>query len=303
MRYMIFVVKFRLADLTVSRRRCLAMRMSDAPPAKPAPQPATYAVFDAGVATHRLSRRLERTGDGQVRQILSAVPAAPPPAAGYPLLVMLDGNAAFDALTPALLSAAPGLAIVGLGHDTPLRFDVLARSRDYTPPRGPGDPSPDPQRPERLIGGAALFLDILCSELLPAALAGLPVDPRRTTLWGHSLAGMFVVYTLLTRPRAFARFAAASPSIWWGDEWMLGLEAQSDLSGEGGASALVMLGDSERRSSPTGPHWDGPAPHTLEMVERLRRRGLPVACEIFAGLGHAATLPASLPPTLRFAAR
>jgi hypothetical protein len=39
------------------------------------------------------------------------------------------------------------------------------------------------------------------------------------------------------------------------------------------------------------------------MVERLRRRGLPVACEIFAGLGHAATLPASLPPTLRFAAR
>jgi predicted alpha/beta superfamily hydrolase len=279
--------------------------MSDTPsPAtKPPPQPAAYAVFAAGIGTHRLSRRTTRTADGRAWQIFSAIPAAGPPAGGYPLLVMLDGNAAFDVLTPELLAAAPGLAIVGLGHDTPLRFDVLARSRDYTPPRGPDDPSPDPQRPERLIGGAGLFLDTLIAELLPVACAGFPFDPGRTTLWGHSLAGLFVVYTLLTRPRAFTRYAAASPSIWWGDEWMLGLETRSRPAEAVRAEALVMLGDSERRSSPTGPHWEGPAPHTLEMVERLRRRGLPAACEILAGLGHAATLPASLPAALAFASR
>lgn len=277
--------------------------MSDtsSPATKPAPQPATYAILDAEVPTHRLSRRMERTGGGRSWQLFSAVPTAPAPEAGYPLLVMLDGNAAFDALAPELLAAVPQLAIVGLGHDTPLRFDVLARSRDYTPPRQQNDPSPDPQRPERTIGGAALFLDILCSELLPVAQAGIPLDSRRVTLWGHSLAGMFVIYTLLTRTNAFSRYAAASPSIWWGDEWMLGLEARSDLSEASDVAALVMLGDSERRSSPTGPHWDGPAPHTLEMVDRLRRRGVAVDCEIFAGLGHAATLPASLAPAMAFA--
>ena len=83
---------------------------------------------------------------------------------------------------------------------------------------------------------------------------------------------------------------------------MLTLESATPPLG-GRHDVLVALGDSERRSSATGPHWDGPAPHTLEMVRRLQKReGLDVSSCILPGLGHAATLPASIPLALAFAA-
>jgi predicted alpha/beta superfamily hydrolase len=173
-----------------------------------------------------------------------------------------------------------------------------------TPPRGPDDPLPDPQRPERLIGGAGLFADRLISEILPQAEAELPFAVATRSMWGHSLAGMCVLHTLFTRPGAFDRYVAVSPSLWWGDQLLLTMESAIKPDALGSAELLIMLGDSERRSSPDGPHWDGPAPHTLEMVRRLRARPhIGVRERVFEGAGHAATLPASLPFTLDFAAR
>lgn len=259
------------------------------------PQPAALAIFDTGVSTHRLERRLVSTQGGRTFQIFLAIPHAAPPVAGHPLLYMLDGNAAFDALTPAHLKAVSTLALAGIGYDTDLRFDVVARSFDFTPVEIP--PAPNGRR----TGGAAAFVDLLAGELRDEVEAGLPVDPARRALWGHSLAGLCTLYSLLSQPGAFRRYAPVSPSIWWNDQWMLGLEAQTPLSGSD-ADVLVMLGDAERRSNPAGPHWDGPAPHTLEMVDRLKRRaGLAVELRIFPELGHAATLPASLAPALAFA--
>lgn len=268
-----------------------------------AARPASFHLFEAGVTTHRLSRRLVTTRPGRAYRLFHAVPVAAPPPRGHPVIYMLDGNAAFDTLTREHLALVPDLAIVGVGHDTPLRFDVTSRSLDYTPPRSDRDPSPDSARPERMIGGASEFLDVLCGELREAAESGIAVDPLRRTLWGHSLAGLCVAYALLSRPGAFARHAAASPSIWWGEEWLLGLEERAGKDATPKPDVLIALGDSERRSSPTGPHWEGPAPHTLEMIDRLRSRpGATVSSHVFEGLGHAATLAASLPLALVFAA-
>jgi len=131
----------------------------------------------------------------------------------------------------------------------------------------------------------------------------LPVDAARRTLFGHSLAGLLAIYALLTRPAAFSQFMAASPSIWWNDESLLGFEARIPRDAPFDNRVFVTLGDSERRSSASGPHWDGPAPHTLEMIRRLRyRSGIAVEAAVLPGLGHAATLPASLPLALQFAA-
>lgn len=256
------------------------------------PNEARLAIFKSGASTHVLSRRNVICADQRRYVLFLAVPARPAPAAGFPLLCMLDGNAAFDALTPELLSAMPGLALAGIGYETPLRFDRAARALDYAPPR------------DGETGGADAFLDRLLADLLPAVAGTLPIDPNRRSVWGHSLAGLCVLYALLTRPAAFSRVIAASPSLWWGDEFLLALEGRTPAEACGRADVLVMLGDSERRSSPAGPHWDGPAPHTLEMVRRLRLRdGLDVSCRVFEDTGHAAALPASLPWALDFAAR
>lgn len=276
------------------------MQPQTAIPAQPKqPQPAALGIFGTPVSTHRLERRRVTAGD-RAFVIFRAVPLNPAPARGYPLLYMLDGNAAFDALTTGHLEANPALAIAGIGYDTDLRFDVLARTLDYTPAETPLAAN------GRRTGGADAFLDLLTGELRRQAEAGLTVDPLRRTLWGHSLAGMCTLYALLRKPGAFRRYASVSPSIWWNDEWMLDFEARAALpendAGINDAGVLVMLGDSERRSNPAGPHWEGPAPHTLEMVERLKRRpGLQVGHDIFAGLGHAATLPASLGPAMKLA--
>lgn len=42
-----------------------------------------------------------------------------------------------------------------------------------------------------------------------------------SALAGHSFGGLFALHALVTRPTAFARYAAASPSLWWGQGVLL----------------------------------------------------------------------------------
>jgi predicted alpha/beta superfamily hydrolase len=270
------------------------------------PGPARLGVFSEPVASHVLIRRVVDAGPCGAYELFLAIPRTG--GSGAPVLYMLDGNAAFDALTAPMLEAVPGLALVGVGYRTELRFDVLRRSHDYTPPTEAGHPGPDAARPERTIGGADRFLDALTARILPEAERHLSGAPSRRCLWGHSLAGLCTLYCLLTRPRAFDRYIAVSPSLWWADAFMLRLQQQ--MLGPGGAGpaaagvqCLVMLGDSEKRSSAAGPHWDGPAPQTLRFAEALDAEGgVPTRLTVFPGLGHAATLPRSLEASLGFAA-
>lgn len=269
------------------------------PPAQRRNGEAALAILDADLPSHRVEAWPFTTPGGRDFRLFLALPRGEAPPAGYPILYLLDGNAAFDALAPAHLAAVPGLALAGIGYETALRFDVMARVHDYTPA-----PIADPRG--RKTGGADAFLDLLTGAIRHEVEARVPVDPGRRGLWGHSLAGLCTLYALLARPGAFAAHVAASPSIWWGDEWLLNHEAahrEARPGGGGGARVLVMLGDAERRSNPDGPRWTGPAPHTLRLIERLvARPGLVVTRRIFPGLGHAATLGASLAPALAFAA-
>lgn len=65
------------------------------------------------------------------------MPDKAPPAAGYPVLYMLDGNAVMDKLDDAFLQqlfAGSPPVIVAIGYQTALPFDTAARAWDYTPP-------------------------------------------------------------------------------------------------------------------------------------------------------------------------
>lgn len=268
---------------------------------RPPPPVATLALFDGEHATHRLSRSTVDV-EGLRYRVLLAVPREAPPATGFPILYLLDGNAAFDLMSAEDLASAAGVILAGIAHDSELRFERPSRSRDYTPALDGQGPHSDPTAPGGIAGGAEPFLERLAGPLREHVEGGLAIDARRRMIFGHSLAGMFTLYALLRRPEAFSGAIAASPSIWWGDQLMLTLEEQAPGSPHP-QDVLIALGDSERRSSANGPHWDGPAPHTLEMIRRLQQRSnMNVASRIFEGLGHAATLPATLPLALEFAA-
>lgn len=164
-----------------------------------------------------------------------AIPDQPPPAQGYRVLYVLDGNAYWPLLRAAHQQfgrhgrrgkTAP-LLIVGVGYPNTDRFNYSARADDYTPRRlaKPADqhhshqqPRADKNRPshnDRRYGGAAKFLEFMQQQLKPAIAARFKVDARHEAIFGHSFGGLFVSYALLAAPQSFDAYLAISPSLWW----------------------------------------------------------------------------------------
>lgn len=301
-------------------------------PARAASQVVGPTVADRGSPHYRFERFEFDSVDGQRHyRVQLAVPKAPPPAAGYPLLLMLDGNAAFGALTDEMLAqmAASGrpVAIAALGYQIEQAIDATARAYDYTPPVPGEHPTWDSEARGRRGGGADVFLDLIAQKVLPELRQRLPVDAARSTLWGHSYGGLLAVYALLTRPALFARYAAADPSLWWHDGFMREVERQARPLPPGRRiELLVMAGgaaSAERTGTAPAQASAAPAPSFAEgtaagranrlasmaqaapelAARQAQRAGLSVQWMPFPGVGHGPMRPASIPPTLRLAAR
>lgn len=262
----------------------------------------TFAILGAESPSHWF-KELLLDADGRRHRLFIAVPRAAPPPEGHRILYMLDGNAAFDVLTPELLGTVPGMVLVGVGYDTELRFSVEERALDYTPPMPGAGPTEDPLRPGRLTGGAEAFLARLIGPLRLAAEEGLAIDPARRALWGHSFGGLFALFSLFSAPDAFRLYVAISPSLWWGEERLTPYERLERRAETGLRDLMIALGDSEQRTNAKGPAPAGPAPQTLALVERLRvRDDLRIRLDVLRGLDHGDTLEGSLPEALAFAA-
>ncbi|SFR12491.1 alpha/beta hydrolase [Poseidonocella sedimentorum] len=275
---------------------------------------ATLEILRAPCASHRIEsavlpepRHPLAAPDAAPYRLFRAIPTAPAPAGGRPVLTLLDGNAAFDFLTPQMLEAVPDLAVIGIGQQTEAQFDRLARARDLTfPAEGQTGLVPDAGYGNRPAGGAPGFLPLLLGPLRAAAEDGLVVDPARRAIWGHSLGGLFVLNLMLQRPRSFARFAAISPSLWWNPERLERVLARHlGALGEGPARPEIYLGSGnrERRTGAGGPEpTDAPAEfHAL--ARRLEESGrVALSTQVYDGAVHIASLPSSLPTALRFAA-
>lgn len=270
-------------------------------------------VADRASPHYRFERFTVESADGTRRwRVHVAVPKAPPPAAGYPALWMLDGNAALmefdDALLADLAARPQPHLLVFAGYDNALRIDSAARSRDYTPFAG--------ERPDRdggVVaggGGADAFLEVIERQLRPELARRVATDPARQALWGHSLAGLFALHALYTRGGAFDTYAAGSPSLWWGDGAMLHGPEQRFVANNAGRRArlLIGLGGGERASDTRHRDLDDPrvqvhlrriAAAPPDSAERLAARlarvdGLQVDYREFPGLGHGPMFRASL---------
>lgn len=181
--------------------------------------------WQAATLTRSASFELTSRYTGQHYRIFVGLPAGKPPANGYPVLWMLDGNVSFP-LTELVRADRPvagrqpvdGL-VVAVGYASGAAFDVDARAADYTP--ATTAPTGDKLSPRH--GGADAFLDFLTLELRPLIAKQFPLDPNRHTLFGFSYGGLFTLYTLTTRRHAFARYWAASPSLWYGQRHLAGL--------------------------------------------------------------------------------
>ena len=111
------------------------------------------------------TRQIDLAAGGHTHRIMLAVPPAPPPAQGWPVLYVLDGDLLF-APTAQLMrnrfARGPGVptqgaVVVGLGYAGGQVLDLDARTYDYTPPA----PGPATDERGRREGGADAFLDFI----------------------------------------------------------------------------------------------------------------------------------------------
>lgn len=233
------------------------------------------------------------------------VPQDAPPAAGYPVLYMLDGNAVACHLEAAGL-AVPVL-VVAIGYDA--RGETLkgARAFDYTP-GVQGAPCPDPRAPQWCNGGADGLLDTIAGPIFSWVASRYPVDANRQSLYGHSYGGLCALHGLSTRAAPMTAYIAASPSLWWRD----GVVADAlGRSTHAPAQVLLMAGEREawhprpvgRDGTPAsreGGRATLPAAQTL--AERLAQRpGWRVDFQAITGATHHTMLAASIAPALTFA--
>jgi predicted alpha/beta superfamily hydrolase len=80
-------------------------------------------------------------------------------------------------------------------------------------------------------GGNEQFLNFIQQELMPYMEANYKTSPFKIFA-GHSLGGLTAIYCMLMRPDMFDAYIAISPSLWFGNKYVLRLAEQKlpDLS-------------------------------------------------------------------------
>jgi predicted alpha/beta superfamily hydrolase len=131
--------------------------------------------------------------------------------ARYPVLYMPDGgveedfaHVAADVDSAIRAGAMRPMIVVGIEN--------TERRRDMT---GPTTVDSDRAIAPR-VGGSAAFRAFIAGELMPEVQQRYRTGKERAIV-AESLAGLFVLETLLVQPDLFDTYVALSPSLWWND--------------------------------------------------------------------------------------
>jgi len=179
----------------------------------------------------------------------------------YPVLFLLDGGTTWQDF-----HHISGLAQLGTVNGTTRDVIVVGvasvdRRNELALPTD--DPALIAQYPTQ--GQSERFRRFLLEEVLPFVEGRFRTNGE-TALMGESLAGLFVVETLLKAPEMFDRYVAVSPSLWW-DGGRLARQAGAHLRDHSNeARTLILtLGDE-------GPEMQAPMD---VLVANLRDHAMP----------------------------
>jgi predicted alpha/beta superfamily hydrolase len=218
--------------------------------------PAGQASAEKAVIPFAVRYDLRSEATGRDYRISLFTPPLPAPDPGYPILYLVDANLTFPvaaAMAAAFAMEGRAAIVVGVGYPTEDILELMnLRRRDLTPPV-PRDASEAANIEEH--GGSEAFLRFLVDELRPQILDHHNVDPTRQALFGHSLGGLFVAATLVTRPETFSTLIASSPTLYWGDRWVFRQLTRMAASGpaEPAPRLLVTVGANEQKLPATMP--------------------------------------------------
>lgn len=266
--------------------------------AQPAPGPAAASTRYAMPGT----QTFDMTSDaGKTYRIFISYPTGgEPPASGYPVLYVLDGNAAFAGFAEARriqeYQDVGKAIVVGVGYQGDMPY-AEQRNEDFIVMDDP----PPGKRLGRSKGktGRDEFLDFLTGKLRTEIGSRFKTNPDRQVLFGHSFGGLFGLHALYSKPQAFHSIVVASPSLEL-DQGVLRDERDFVArleSGKVGKTSRVMIvaGGRDIDDDPE------PARALAERFDRLSSHGLRVRFKRYEEEGHMTVPARAVTDVLRFA--
>ena len=211
----------------------------------------------------------------------------------YPVLYLNDGPHTFKVAAGVTHFASMDKAIiVGIsfaqGED-----GQTSRVRDLTP-------VVDTSWKNFTTGGAPQYLEFIEHEVFPFIEKNYRTDTSNRILSGHSLGGSFGMWVLLTKPALFSGYILTSPSLWFKNDYIFGLEREFSKHNKSlNANLYVATGALETPEN--GMHNNMVTGHT-HFLKQLRARnyqGLHITDEIVTGTDHYSTFPVGLAKGLR----
>jgi predicted alpha/beta superfamily hydrolase len=161
-----------------------------------------------------------------------------------PVLYMPDGGLKEDFLHVA------GLVQVLVGNGTMRPFILVGientqRRRDLTGPTT----NADDRKIAPKVGGSAAYRQFIREELMPQVKRRYRTTAE-TAIVGESLAGLFVVETLLMEPALFNSYLAFDPSLWW-NNGQLAAQAGTQLQKTRPATSVYLATSSQGDTAAT----------------------------------------------------
>lgn len=225
----------------------------------------------------------------------------------YPVLYVTDADYAFPLLRQIagrLNGNGPKIEdfiLVGLSYAIG-EDGMPSRRRDYTPTAG-GARGKAIGTPH---GQATAYIDYLRDQVLPFVAGRYRTDENRRYYLGHSYGGLLGTQVLLSDPTLFAGYVLGSPSYWYDDHHMDGMEAafaaaHQDLP----AQVYMYVGEYEdmRPGDPRYAKRYNMVTDARRMTRSLRSRGYPslrIELDVLQEEDHLSVAPTGFTRGIKF---
>ncbi|MEO0366520.1 MAG: alpha/beta hydrolase-fold protein [Pseudomonadota bacterium] len=198
------------------------------------------------------------------------------PEARYPVLFVLDAHSEFEHANALVRYLAEGASLIP-------EFIVVG-----VVPIGRGDElrPTDPTNGETNVREVQ-FRQFLTDELSPRIDAQFRTHPYRV-VFGHSLAGLFVLNTLRESPGSYNAYVASSPALWWQEGDFVPKFAESFGNLDNSGKTLVVATEGGQRSGTVATL------ELLSLLEDLDPADLTVFHNAFDKEEHGTVAPVSL---------
>ena len=259
---------------------------------------------------------------GETYDVSVWVPTTYKPESGkkLPLLIVTDGNLAFNAALDAARSLVSAGAIVPLAvasigtppEDGELAF-VRRRVYEFSPPNWD---MKDPfgasvaagcqqigSAQGRCTGGAPAFLKVINAELIPGLAQRFPVDTTQLGLFGVSAGGFFASFVIFQPESRFSKYILSSPAMAYGGDLIHRIE---DDYAKGHKDLKAGIALSAGTLEMNDPYLEGVGhivSGTMRFGAALSSRKYPslqLTTYMLEGLGHGDAASAALARGLRF---